>query len=90
MTANIIHTDEAKKKIKGKLEEISNAMVRKSGESELIKTIIDDISTEYELDKKIVRKMAKVFHDDSFKNAVAEADEFSVIYETITGQKSEE
>ena len=90
MTANIIHTDEAKKKIKGKLEEISNAMVRKSGESELIKTIIGDISKEYELDKKIVRKMAKVFHEDSFKNAVAEADEFSVIYETITGQKSEE
>lgn len=89
MAANIIHTDEAKKKIKDKLQEISYSKTRASGERDLQKNIIGDLAEEFQLDKKMVRKMATAFHNESFKKNVEEQREFEIVYETVTGEKAD-
>jgi hypothetical protein len=89
MTANIIQTPEAQKKIVGKLQEISDSFVRIAAERDLIKQTVEDISEEFQIDKKFVNKMARTYHKDSFAKEVTEKTEFEIIYETITGQKAE-
>lgn len=90
MTSSIINTPEAKKRIQTKLTEISASYTRIAAEKDLIKTIVGDISEEFQIEKKFVAKMARTFHKDSFKAEVEEKTEFEILYETITGQSSGE
>lgn len=90
MALNIIHTPEAKKKIKDKLTEISASKTRASAERDLIKTIVADLSDEFQIDKKIVGKMATAFHNDSFKKNVGEQRDFELVYEIVTGESADD
>lgn len=68
------------------MQEISDSLTRIAAERDFIKEAMDDICTQFELDKKIYRKMVKVFHRASFNEEVAEHEQFEVMYETITNQ----
>ena len=81
---------EDRKKIKNALQEISDSMTRMASERDLIKDIKKMLHDDYELPRKYVSKMAKVYHAQSFDAEVAEADNFATLYETITGQKPNE
>ena len=72
-----------KKKIKDALFEISNSMTRMDAEKEMIKDIINDLSENFELPKKTVRKIAKAYHKQNFNQAVADNEEFQELYESI-------
>ena len=72
-----------KKKIKDALFEISNCMTRIDAEKELIKDIINDLSDNFELPKKTVRKIAKAYHKQNFTQEVADSEEFQELYESI-------
>jgi hypothetical protein len=74
---------ETQKKIRNALSEISDSLTRIAAELDLIKSIIDEKSEEFEIDKKMFRKMAKTFHKDSFSRDVAESEEFTTLYETV-------
>lgn len=50
-------TPEQKKAIKGLATEVSNSFTRIEAERDLIKNAIDDISSEHELDKKILTRL---------------------------------
>lgn len=76
---------EDRRKIKNALVEISDALTRISAERDLIKDIVVMLSEDYELPKKHVNKMARVYHKQSFDTEVAEQDDFQTLYETITG-----
>ena len=78
-----ISNPESRRKIRSALQEISDSMYRISSERDLIKTILDDKSEEFEIDKKVLRKMATVFHRDTFNENVAESKEFELLYENI-------
>lgn len=59
-------------------------MVRIEAEKDLIKDIVKDVSDNYQLSRKVVNKMAKVYHKQSLSQTVAEHDEFVETYEEIT------
>jgi len=80
----------AKKKIRDGLDEISHAKTRVAAERDLIKEIINKLHEDHNIEKKILRKMAKVHHEASFDDEVAENDEFEILYETITGVRAEQ
>lgn len=82
MSFNVTNPSD-KKKIKDALFEISNCMTRIDAEKELIKDIIDDLSDNFELPKKTVRKIAKAYHKQNFNQAVADNEEFQELYESI-------
>ena len=77
----MIDTD--KNKVLGVLKEISNAMTRIDGERSFIKEAVAAAAEEHEIDKKILRKMASVYHKNNFDAVQGENEEFSELYETI-------
>jgi hypothetical protein len=66
------------------MQEISDSLYRVAAEREFIKEAIADTCEKFDLDKKIFRKMVKVFHKANFTEEVAEHEQFEVMYETIT------
>lgn len=75
--------DADKNKVLGVLKEVSNAMTRIESERDFIKEAISKAAEEHELDKKILRKMANVYHKQNFDAVQGENDEFITLYETI-------
>jgi hypothetical protein len=75
--------DQDKKDILGVLTEISNSMLRIKSEREYIKEAIDAAAEKYDMNKRILRKMAKVYHNNSFTDEVTEMEEFQAIYESV-------
>lgn len=81
--STIISNPADRQKIRAALGEISNSMTRIAAERDLIKTIVAEKSEEFQIDKKLFKKMATVFHKDSFNENVAESEEFAILYENV-------
>ena len=75
--------EQDKNELRGVLQEISNSMTRIAGEKDFIKEAILAASEKYQMNKKILRKMAKVYHQNNFTDEVSEMEEFQKIYESI-------
>lgn len=73
-----------RKKIRDALQEASNSMTRISAERDLIKDIAKDLADQYQLSKKVVNKMIRVYHKQNFSEEVAAQDEFETLYEEVT------
>lgn len=70
-------------KIKKMLGEISNSMTRIEGERDLIKETIKEMSQEFNLPKRTLNRMAKVYHKQNFLREREEHEEFEGLYTTI-------
>lgn len=79
-----ISSPEDRKKIFAAIREVSNSMVRIEAERDLIKDIVKDVSDNYQLSRKTVNKMAKVYHKQNLSQTVADHEEFVETYEEIT------
>ena len=75
--------DQDKKDVMGVLKELSNSMTRIEAERDYIKEAIVAASEKYQLNKKMLRKMAKVYHRNNFVDEIAEVEEFQKLYESI-------
>lgn len=73
-----------KNKVLGVLKEVSSAMTRTEAERDFIKEAIKTASEEHDIDKKILRKMASVYHKQNFDSVVDENEEFATLYEAVT------
>jgi hypothetical protein len=72
-----------KEKLKKAIQEISNSMTRMDAERDLIKEIIKDANEEHEIDKKVLRKMARAYHKQNFSEEVATQEEFESLYQEV-------
>jgi len=81
---NIPSNPADRKKIESALQEISNSLTRAEAERDFIKEVIKTTCEEHDLDKKIFRRMAKVYHRRNYSEEVAEHEQFETLYETIT------
>lgn len=72
-------------KIRKMMTEISNSYTRISAERDLIKETIEALSEDFEIDKKILRKMAQIFHKQNYTQVENEQEELSLLYEAIVG-----
>jgi hypothetical protein len=75
--------DVDKKALKSVLDELSNSMLRVKSEKEFQKEAITDASEKFNMNKRILRKMAKVYHNNSFTEEVMEMEEFQTLYESV-------
>lgn len=76
-----------KETLKNAVKQIDDSLTRILGERDLIKNVVDDVSTKLQLDKKLVRKIAKTFHKASLKMDKEEFDDFVGLYEDVYGIK---
>jgi hypothetical protein len=70
-------------KIKKMLGEISNSMTRVTAERDLIKETIKEMSKEFNLSKRQLNRMAKVYHKQNFSREQEEHSEFEDLYTSI-------
>lgn len=85
MATTVISNPADKLKIKKMLGEISDSYTRISAERSLIKETIEALSEDFEIDKKVLRKMAQVYHKQNFTTVEAENEDFVFTYESILG-----
>jgi hypothetical protein len=79
-----ISSPEDRKKIFAAIREISASMTRTEAERDLIKDIVKDVSDNFQISKKVVKKMAVVYHKQSMSQVAAEHEEFVEMYEEVT------
>jgi hypothetical protein len=79
-----ISSVEDRKKIFAAIREISNSFVRVESERDLIKDIVKDVSDTYQISRKTVNKLAKVYHKQNLTQVEQEHEEFVEVYESIT------
>jgi ssDNA-specific exonuclease RecJ len=71
------------------LAEISGSMTRIEAERDYIKESVKEMSAEFQLSKKTLNKMARVYHKQNFSEEVASHEEFEDLYETIVQGQSQ-
>lgn len=77
--------DSDKEKVMGVLKEISNSMTRSEAERDYIKSAVDECAAKYQIEKKLLRKLATVYHKQNFNEERTSADDFATLYEDIVG-----
>ena len=77
-------TGDQKKQILSCLQEISNSYTRIEAERDLVKEILDRMQEEFEIPKKLGRKLARTYHKRNFDEEVAQQNDFADAYESIT------
>ncbi len=70
-------------KIKAAIVECDGAMIRIESEREYIKEAIDVLAEEYNIEKKLIRKLLRVYHKANRDQVVAEADQLDTAYSTV-------
>jgi hypothetical protein len=77
-----------RKKIKDALQEISDSMTRVAAERDLIKDIVKDVSDNFQLPKKYINKMARIYHKQNFQVTQQETEELESLYITIVDNQN--
>ena len=75
------------KSIRDALNEISNEMVVIDSHKEAIKDVINALYDNFKIPKKVIRRMAKTHHKQSFQEEVTEDNEFEALYIGMTETK---
>lgn len=75
------------KSLKGYIEEIVICMDRNKSTSESMSDIVNLAFDELKIPKKIIKRMAKVQHNQSLQSEVAEFKEFEALFESIRDVK---
>jgi hypothetical protein len=83
--SNIIlpSSDSDKDRIRGCMEEVSNAYTRMEAEREFIKEAINALADDVDIPKKYLNKMARIFHKQNLSEAVGEMEDVEALYETV-------
>lgn len=79
-----VSSPEDKKKIFGAIREISNSMTRIEAERDLMKDIIKDVSDNYQIPRKTVKKIAVTYHKQNLTQVAQEHEEFVELYDDVT------
>lgn len=74
---------EDRKKLKGFVEELNNSLTRVASERDLQKEIIIKASDELGLDKRLIRRMGKVFFRANYDEEIESDNMFEEFYSTI-------
>jgi copper chaperone CopZ len=78
---------EDRKRIKSCMEEVSNALTRIDGEKDYIKEAINSLSEEVDVPKKVLNKMARVFHKQNLPEVVGDVEDVEALYESVMSIK---
>lgn len=80
-----------RQKLKMAIGEITNCLLRMDSEREAMKEIISEANSKYDVDKKMIRKIATTMYKHNYSDVQAENEEFELLYESLVeGRKDEE
>ena len=77
-------TPEKKARLKGCLQEISNSMTRMDAERDNITSIVQRMADEFEMNKRVSRRLAAIFHKRNLEEERGDFEEIAETYEEVT------
>lgn len=77
---SVTYSDEAAKAIKGMVTEVSASMTRMEGERDLINESIKAVAADHEIDKKVLRKLASIYHKQLYHTVKQENEQVESSY----------
>ena len=79
----MLTSDSDRKEFANAIREISNSMTRVEAERDLVNEIIKDQSEKFQINKKIIRKIAKAYHKQNLAEEQHDHEEFVELYQEI-------
>ena len=76
-------TEEERKVFRKAIMELNDSMTRVGTERELQKETIDELSGKLDIDKKLIRRMARTYFKANFNSEVQENTDFEEFYTTV-------
>ena len=76
-------TEEERKVFRKAIMELNDSMTRVGAERELQKETINELNNKLDIDKKLIRRMAKAYFKANFKDEVQENTDFEEFYTTV-------
>ena len=76
-------TEEERKQFRKAIMELNDSMTRIGAERELQKETINELNDKLDIDKKLIRRMAKAYFKANFKDEVQENTDFEEFYTTV-------
>ena len=70
-------------KLKTIISEIEKSFLKIDAERETIKDMIADASEEFDVEKKMIRKIAVAMYKSNYPDIVSEQEDFEYLYESI-------
>jgi hypothetical protein len=83
LEVNVLSNPADRDKLLGVLKELSASMARIEGERSFMKEAIADVCDKLDVPKKLVAKMAKVYHKQNYDEEVAVHEQFETLYQTV-------
>ncbi|MFW9602981.1 MAG: hypothetical protein ACMV1B_11785 [Prevotella sp.] len=77
-----------RKKIKDALQEISNSLTRIAAERDLIKETVSEVSKNFNLSKKHINKMSRIYHKQNFQVTQQENEELEALYLSVVDSQN--
>ncbi len=85
--AKVVHvenlTEEERTRLVKALKDASDSRTRVEAEGEFAREVVKKIADDLKLTKKLVNKLAKVYHKQNFDEEVAEHEQFELLYKTV-------
>jgi 3-oxoacyl-[acyl-carrier-protein] synthase III len=76
-------TEEERKVFRKAIMELNDSMTRVGAERELQKETISELSNKLDIDKKLIRRMARTYFKANFNSEVQENTDFEEFYTTV-------
>jgi hypothetical protein len=83
MSVNQISNPADREKLLNVLRECSSSLTRMEGEKDYIKESVAEICKSLDLPKRLVSRMVKVYHKQSYDEEVTIHEQFETLYETV-------
>ena len=80
--------DKQRKEVKGCLQEISNSLTRIEAERDLIKEILQRMADDFEMNKKLSRRLSKVYNKRNIDEEIAANEELTETYDMIVSKET--
>ena len=74
-----------KERLQSGIKELSNSMTRVDAERDLQKDIADAVNDDTGIDKKYIKKLASIYHKQTFNAVLTEQEEIQSLYEDLFG-----
>ena len=78
-----LHSETDKKALRDFLGEMSASFTRAEAEREFQREAIKNFADKYTMDKKVLRKLAKTYHQSNFHTHKQEFEEFAELFEEV-------
>lgn len=81
-------TEDQKRRLRDTVVEVADSLMRQSSERDLQKDEIDATSKELGVDKKLIRRMAKVWFKQNYAEDQEEQEKFTSYYDEVMNDKT--